>query len=72
MKEDSYLTQYKNYMEVVNRQLVEARLQVEMIPELERVSKMSFGEWLKFQKIPFVQLKCPTGACDKHKNHERS
>jgi hypothetical protein len=39
---------------------------------LERVSKMSFGEWLKFQNIPYIELSCPTGACNKHKKNERS
>jgi hypothetical protein len=72
MKDKSYLTAYKNYMIVVKRQLEEAKNQVERIPELERVSKMSFGEWLKFQKIPYVELKCPSGKCNKHKENERN
>jgi len=45
-----HYSSYIKYIKVVKRQLEEAKFQVERIPELERVSKMEFNEWLGFQK----------------------
>jgi hypothetical protein len=38
--------QYKRYIAEVNRQLKLAKRQVERIPELKKMSQMSFDDWL--------------------------
>jgi hypothetical protein len=42
--------QYKRYIAEVNRQLKLAKRQVERIPELERVSQLTFDDWVKKYK----------------------
>lgn len=49
---------YKRYIEEVKRQLKEAKDNVERIPKLERVAKMTFDEWLGFQKIQVTYNNC--------------
>lgn len=49
--ENTMMIQYEKYMEVVNRSIKNIKESVKALPELDRVSKMSFEEWCEFQNI---------------------